>query len=201
MKPEIHPKYHEVDARCACGATWKTRSTKPELHLEICSQLPPVLHGPAEADRHRGPRRAVHEEVRRPDRRGPQGRDQGAQGREGEEDRSRREVSRDTPCGVGAMAPAPAFPPPQFQSESMPAPAELRPCLRRRRASRVPDSSCSARARASRSDCSAKRRARSRSRDAVLVVDRERLERLAPERRSDSRRSRVSASQCAAASA
>ena len=37
MKEGIHPKYHEVEARCACGATWKTHSTKPELHLEICS--------------------------------------------------------------------------------------------------------------------------------------------------------------------
>ena len=36
VKEGIHPKYHEVEARCACGATWKTRSTKPELHLEIC---------------------------------------------------------------------------------------------------------------------------------------------------------------------
>ena len=28
-------------------------------------ELPPVLHRPAEADRHRGPRRAVHEAIRR----------------------------------------------------------------------------------------------------------------------------------------
>ena len=45
MKPDIHPKYHEVDARCACGATWKTRSTKNELHLEICSQCHPFFTG------------------------------------------------------------------------------------------------------------------------------------------------------------
>ena len=37
MKEGIHPKYFDVDVRCACGATWKTRSTKPQLHLEICS--------------------------------------------------------------------------------------------------------------------------------------------------------------------
>ena len=37
MKPGIHPKYHDVVARCACGNTFNTRSTKPELHLEICS--------------------------------------------------------------------------------------------------------------------------------------------------------------------
>jgi large subunit ribosomal protein L31 len=33
VKEAIHPKYQEVDARCACGNTFKTRSTKPELHL------------------------------------------------------------------------------------------------------------------------------------------------------------------------
>ena len=45
MKAGIHPKYHEVEARCACGATWKTRSTKPELHLEICSNCHPFFTG------------------------------------------------------------------------------------------------------------------------------------------------------------
>ena len=45
MKPEIHPKYHDVEARCACGATWKTRSTKQELHLEICSSCHPFFTG------------------------------------------------------------------------------------------------------------------------------------------------------------
>ena len=45
MKEGIHPKYHEVEARCACGATWKTHSTKPELHLEICSSCHPFFTG------------------------------------------------------------------------------------------------------------------------------------------------------------
>ena len=45
MKPSIHPKYHEVVARCACGHSWKTRSTKPELHLEICSNCHPFFTG------------------------------------------------------------------------------------------------------------------------------------------------------------
>ena len=45
MKEAIHPKYHVVDVRCACGATWKTRSTKPELHLEICSNCHPFFTG------------------------------------------------------------------------------------------------------------------------------------------------------------
>ena len=45
MKQGIHPEYHEVEVRCACGETWKTRSTKPELHLEICSNCHPFFTG------------------------------------------------------------------------------------------------------------------------------------------------------------
>ena len=45
MKPEIHPKYHDVTVRCACGASWKTRSTKPDLVLEICSNCHPFFTG------------------------------------------------------------------------------------------------------------------------------------------------------------
>jgi large subunit ribosomal protein L31 len=47
MKPKIHPDYHEVNVHCACGNTWKTRSTKPELRLEICSQCHPFFTGKA----------------------------------------------------------------------------------------------------------------------------------------------------------
>jgi large subunit ribosomal protein L31 len=45
VKAGIHPKYYDVEVRCACGATWKTRSTKPELHLEICSSCHPFFTG------------------------------------------------------------------------------------------------------------------------------------------------------------
>jgi large subunit ribosomal protein L31 len=45
MKPAIHPEYYEVEARCACGATWKAHSTKKELHLEICSSCHPFFTG------------------------------------------------------------------------------------------------------------------------------------------------------------
>jgi large subunit ribosomal protein L31 len=45
VKPAIHPKYHVVEARCACGNTFKTRSTKPELHLEICNACHPFFTG------------------------------------------------------------------------------------------------------------------------------------------------------------
>jgi large subunit ribosomal protein L31 len=45
VKQGIHPKYEEVEARCACGNTFKTRSTKSELHLEICSACHPFFTG------------------------------------------------------------------------------------------------------------------------------------------------------------
>jgi large subunit ribosomal protein L31 len=45
VKPGIHPKYHVVEVRCACGNTFKTRSTKPELHLEICNNCHPFFTG------------------------------------------------------------------------------------------------------------------------------------------------------------
>jgi len=45
VKEGIHPKYDEVEVRCACGNTFKTRSTKPELHLEICSACHPFFTG------------------------------------------------------------------------------------------------------------------------------------------------------------
>jgi large subunit ribosomal protein L31 len=45
VKDAIHPKYYEVEAHCACGATWRTHSTKPELHLEICSNCHPFFTG------------------------------------------------------------------------------------------------------------------------------------------------------------
>ena len=45
MKEGIHPNYKDVEARCACGNTFTTRSTKPELHLEICSACHPFFTG------------------------------------------------------------------------------------------------------------------------------------------------------------
>ncbi|CAN5615834.1 hypothetical protein BH23ACI1_BH23ACI1_19510 [soil metagenome] len=45
VKEGIHPKYHQIEARCACGAAWQTRSTKPELHLEICNNCHPFFTG------------------------------------------------------------------------------------------------------------------------------------------------------------
>jgi large subunit ribosomal protein L31 len=45
MKPKIHPKYVELIVSCACGETFKTRSTKGEIRLEICSKCHPFFTG------------------------------------------------------------------------------------------------------------------------------------------------------------
>jgi large subunit ribosomal protein L31 len=38
MKAGIHPAYEEVNVICACGNTFRTRSThKGDLRVEICS--------------------------------------------------------------------------------------------------------------------------------------------------------------------
>ena len=45
MKADIHPEYMLATVRCACGNEFQTRSTKPELHVEICSACHPFYTG------------------------------------------------------------------------------------------------------------------------------------------------------------
>jgi len=45
MKKDIHPKYMDCKVTCGCGATWETRSTVPELKIEICSTCHPFYTG------------------------------------------------------------------------------------------------------------------------------------------------------------
>jgi large subunit ribosomal protein L31 len=45
MRTDIHPEYVEATVRCACGHRWTTRSTKPELRLDICSKCHPFYTG------------------------------------------------------------------------------------------------------------------------------------------------------------
>ena len=45
MKKGIHPKYQKVTVTCACGNTFETRSTKPVLNVEICSNCHPFYSG------------------------------------------------------------------------------------------------------------------------------------------------------------
>ena len=45
MKPDIHPEYQAAQVRCACGNEFQTRSTKPEIRVEICSACHPFYTG------------------------------------------------------------------------------------------------------------------------------------------------------------
>ena len=45
MKPGIHPDYVECTVTCSCGNTFKTRSTKPEIRIEICNACHPFYTG------------------------------------------------------------------------------------------------------------------------------------------------------------
>ena len=46
MKANIHPQYYpDAKVRCACGQTWTTGSTAPELNVEICSHCHPFYSG------------------------------------------------------------------------------------------------------------------------------------------------------------
>ncbi len=46
MKPGIHPDYMETKVRCnGCGTTFATRSTVPEITVEICSSCHPFYTG------------------------------------------------------------------------------------------------------------------------------------------------------------
>jgi large subunit ribosomal protein L31 len=45
MKKGIHPEYGEAIARCACGETFVTGSTKKEIRVEICSKCHPFFTG------------------------------------------------------------------------------------------------------------------------------------------------------------
>ena len=45
MKQGIHPEYKTVTVKCACGATFETRSTKDDLKVDICSNCHPFFTG------------------------------------------------------------------------------------------------------------------------------------------------------------
>jgi large subunit ribosomal protein L31 len=45
MQAGIHPEYVLAKGTCSCGNTFETRSTKPELHVEICSACHPFYTG------------------------------------------------------------------------------------------------------------------------------------------------------------
>jgi large subunit ribosomal protein L31 len=45
MRDGIHPRYEKSMVACACGATFETRSTLPEIKVEICSLCHPFYTG------------------------------------------------------------------------------------------------------------------------------------------------------------
>ena len=45
MKKEIHPEYVDCTVTCACGNTFKTRSNKSEIRIDICDKCHPFFTG------------------------------------------------------------------------------------------------------------------------------------------------------------
>lgn len=45
MKQGIHPEYMETIVTCGCGESFKTRSAKPKIFVEVCSKCHPFYTG------------------------------------------------------------------------------------------------------------------------------------------------------------
>ena len=45
MKPGIHPEFVECEVTCSCGNTFVTKSTNPEMRIDICSNCHPFFTG------------------------------------------------------------------------------------------------------------------------------------------------------------
>jgi len=45
MKDKVHPEYKEAIIACVCGNLIHTRSTKPSIHVDICSNCHPFFTG------------------------------------------------------------------------------------------------------------------------------------------------------------
>ena len=60
------PRVRGDQVTCTCGASFTTRSTAKNgvIHADVCSAVPPVLHGQAEDPRHRWPRGPVRGALR-----------------------------------------------------------------------------------------------------------------------------------------
>ncbi len=54
MKKGIHPDYVETKVTCACGNTFTVKSTKPDLHVEVCDKCHPFYNGTNEQVSKRG---------------------------------------------------------------------------------------------------------------------------------------------------
>ena len=45
MRKGIHPEYIEAKVTCGCGNSFATRSTRTQIHVEICSACHPFYTG------------------------------------------------------------------------------------------------------------------------------------------------------------
>jgi|MGYP001674471367 ribosomal protein L31 len=45
MKKDIHPEYVDCTVTCACGNTFKTKSNKSEIRIDICDKCHPFFTG------------------------------------------------------------------------------------------------------------------------------------------------------------
>ena len=63
MREGIHPDYYQATVTCNCGNTFVTGSTKPEIHVEICSKCHPFYTGQQKANQARGRIDTVQQEV------------------------------------------------------------------------------------------------------------------------------------------
>ncbi|MQC17733.1 MAG: 50S ribosomal protein L31 [Chloroflexi bacterium] len=45
MKTDIHPTYQTATITCSCGNSWETRSTKPAMTVDVCSECHPFFTG------------------------------------------------------------------------------------------------------------------------------------------------------------
>ena len=45
MKKDIHPEYVVTAVTCGCGNTFTTRSTRPELKVDMCNNCHPFFTG------------------------------------------------------------------------------------------------------------------------------------------------------------
>jgi len=45
MKKDIHPEYHKINAKCACGNEVEVGSVNEEISVEICSSCHPFFTG------------------------------------------------------------------------------------------------------------------------------------------------------------
>lgn len=45
VRKDVHPEYSECTITCACGNSFTTRATKPDIHVEICSSCHPFFTG------------------------------------------------------------------------------------------------------------------------------------------------------------